>query len=437
MSESLLREESSSYNMFEEKSSFKDESSHQEYFEIDIIEETLKHIYSKSNIRKKLAYILAIIYKNPILIIILSFILGCIFFSLPLFLLYFNIFKNFFTSFFIMLIISFVLFLLNFLIRIIDDRRNNISLTAKWERKNLINQIGLLSTICTLIIGGFFLRNFFGSILDYNENGKLKLIYGQLDDEIKDDNDKNINEFLLNYIINCILLNKSEIKNDENKVINYISDYSILKSLLKKLCICSIFFFVITFNKFIQTIIIQVKYTISKLIIFSSSFCFCILIMTLKFYYKEKGENNLLSLFELILIIIFVIGYLILSCSRIWRICKNPKDKNFSIYKYDFSQLIFIYFFEFINIIGTLLIFTSIIISYIHFVNKNETFHNLKEIFLFLYIGFLLLIISYSYFYGHTFLALIFRPIALQFSPVKLKKNYIRENRNLSSYIFI
>ena len=243
MSESLLREESSSYNMFEEKSSFKDESSHQEYFEIDIIEETLKHIYSKSNIRKKLAYILAIIYKNPILIIILSFILGCIFSGLPLFLLYFNIFKNFFTSFFIMLIISFVLFLLNFLIRIIDDRRNNISLTAKWERKNLINQIGLLSTICTLIIGGFFLRNFFGSILDYNENGKLMLIYGKSDGEIKDDNYKNINEFLLNYIINCILLNKSEIKNDENKVINNISDYSIIKSLLEELCICSIFFF--------------------------------------------------------------------------------------------------------------------------------------------------------------------------------------------------
>ena len=76
--------------MFEEKSSFKDESSHQEYFEIDIIEETLKHIYSKSNIRKKLAYILAIFYKYPTLIIIFSFILGFIFFGLPLILIYFK-----------------------------------------------------------------------------------------------------------------------------------------------------------------------------------------------------------------------------------------------------------------------------------------------------------------------------------------------------------
>ena len=137
--------------------------------------------------------------------------------------------------------------------------------------------------------------------------------------------------------------------------------------------------------------------------------------MTLKFNYKEKEDNELLGVIEMIFIILFFIGYLALSLSRIWRIFRNPKDKNFSIYKYDFSQLIFIYFFEFINIIGTLLIFTSIIISYIHFVNKNETFHNLKEIFLYLYNKNINIIISYSYIYGHTILTKIYRPIALQF----------------------
>ncbi len=126
-----------------------------------------------------------------------------------------------------------------------------------------------------------------------------------------------------------------------------------------------------------------------------------------------------------------------MSLSRIWRIFRNPKDKNFSIYKYDSSQLIFIYFFEFINIIGAIIIFISIFLSYIHFDNKDETFNNLKAVFSLVYIGFLFFIISNSYYYGHHFLALIFRPIALQYSPVKLKENYIRANRNISSYIFI
>ena len=436
MSEYLLGEESSD-NIFEESSAIKEQSSHKDDFEIDIIEETLKHIYSKSNIRKKLAYILAIFYKYPILIIIISFILGFIFFGLPLFLLYLKVYKNFFVPFCIILIISLILCFSSMLIRIIDDKKNKINMMAKWERNNLINHLGLLLTIILLFAGVCLEVNFFINIKDYNENEELKLIYEPLDDKIKDDKYKKINEFFLNYIINCILLNISEIKNDENKIINYINDYSVIKSLLEKLCICSIPFFILTFNKFIQTIIIQVKYSFPKLMIYSSSFCFCILIMTLKFNYKEKEDNEFLGLIEMIFIILFFIGYLALSLSRIWRIFRNPKDKNFSIYKYDSSQLIFIYFFEFINIIGAIIIFISIFLSYIHFDNKDETFNNLKAVFSLLYIGFLFFIISNSYYYGHHFLALIFRPIALQYSPVKLKENYIRANRNISSYIFI
>ena len=47
-------------------------------------------------------------------------------------------------------------------------------------------------------------------------------------------------------------------------------------------------------------------------------------------------------------------------------------------------------------------------------------------------IGFLLSIISNSYYYGHHLLALIFRPIALKYAPSKLKQNYIRVNRKIS-----
>ena len=205
MSEYLLGEESSD-NIFEESSAIKEQSSHKGDFEIDIIEETLKHIYSKSNIRKKLSYILAVFYKYPILIIIISFILGFIFFGLPLFLLYLKVYKNFFVPFCIILIISLILCLLNMLIRIVDDKKNKINMMAKWERNNLINHLGLLLTIILLFAGVCLEVNFFINIKDYNENEELKLIYEPLDDKIKDDKYKKINEFFLNFIINCILL---------------------------------------------------------------------------------------------------------------------------------------------------------------------------------------------------------------------------------------
>ena len=130
-------------------------------------------------------------------------------------------------------------------------------------------------------------------------------------------------------------------------------------------------------------------------------------------------------------------GYLALVFNSIWRIFKNPKDKNFAIDKYDLTQLILIYFFDFMNIIGTSFIFISSLIGYINFTNKSETFNDLTLSLTLLKIGFLLFILSNSLYYGHTFLALIFRPIALQYAPVKLKENYIRASRNISSYIFI
>ena len=49
-----------------------EESIHSSDFDFDITEDTLKHIFSKSPIKKKLAYILSVFYKSPILIILFS-----------------------------------------------------------------------------------------------------------------------------------------------------------------------------------------------------------------------------------------------------------------------------------------------------------------------------------------------------------------------------
>ena len=153
--------------------------------------------------------------------------------------------------------------------------------------------------------------------------------------------------------------------------------------------------------------------------------------------YNEKQRNKIVAFFEMIFMIFFFTGYFAWSFSSTWTTFKNPKDKNFAINKYDLSQLILIYFFDFINIIGTCFLFIPILISYINFTNKSETFYDLRLVLLLLKIGFLMVIISYTFYYGHNFLALIFRPIALQYAPAKLKENYVRANRNQSSYLFI
>ena len=126
-----------------------EESIHSSDFDFDITEDTLKHIFSKSPIKKKLAYILSVFYKSPILIILFSIIIGFLFFTLPLLFSYFNIFLNFAYCYCIMIIIALFLFLLIITIRIIDDKQYKINVLAKWERKILLNNCG---TILILIL---------------------------------------------------------------------------------------------------------------------------------------------------------------------------------------------------------------------------------------------------------------------------------------------
>ena len=404
-------------------------------FNFDITVDTLKHIYSKSNLRKKLANILAFLYTSPTYIILFSFLIGLIFFSLPLFLIYFHIYYNFMTAFIVLIIIAFILFTTHFAIRLFDDIKNKVGITTKWERKNLIITFGIILTLFIMTFGIYLLNQFFDDILMYNEDEQLKIVY---EPEEGDENDKIIiKDFLIKYVVNCFLLNVKKIKNNEAKVTNYIRDYSIIIDLMHKLQKCSIPFLIYSFNKLIQTIIIQIKYTIPKIIFFSSIFCLCIIMIIKEKIFKEKEENFFLSFLQMVFIILITFAYLSWCISCMWRRYKKPKDKNFAIERYELSQLILIYIFEFMNLIAILIMFISIIMNYINYNNKEETFKDLKIALYLLKIGFLVFIMSNSFYYGHYFLSLIFRPIALQYAPIKLKENYVRSSKNLSSYIFI
>lgn len=421
-----------------EESPIKDESSHDSEFDFDFVEDTLKHIYSKSTVYKKLAKILAKFYKKPILIIIFSFLFGFLFFGILMLFVCLNIFKNIIIPIFLTTSISLFLCLLIFVSKVVIDLQNKESLMAKWERKNILKIFGLILTLMIVLIGVYLLMDFFEEIIKNYEGKKLKLNYDKNGDESGGDIDKkNIKDFLSELVINCFLLNNNDIKNDDFKVSNYIEDNSIITNILKKICYSSIPFLIFSFNKILKTIFIKVKYTFSSFLFFLSCFAFSILIMVMKNEYDINSKNILIDSFELSFIIVIFLGYLIWTLEHIWRIYKNPKDKNFSIDKYDIQQLIFIYIFDIINIVGTLIIFISILIGFINYYNNNETYNDLKFKIALIKIGYILCIISNSFYYGHQYLALIFRPIALHYAPVKLKKNYIRANKNLSAFILI
>ena len=411
------------------------ESIHSSDFDFDTTVDTLEHIYSKSSLRKKLAKILATFYKYPSYIILFSFLIGLIFFCLPLLLIYFQIFDNFMLAFFIVAIINLILCFTQIAIRCFDDKTNNVGITPKWERKNIIISIGLILSLIIFIVGIYYLEAFFDDVLRYYKNDKLKIIYEKQDE---DDNDKIfINDFFIKYMVNCFLLNMKKIKNNDAQVTNYISDYSIITDLINKLKLAAIPFLIYSFNKLIQTIIIQIKYTIPKLIFFSSIFCLCILMIIKNSLYKEKEEIFYLSFIQMTLIILITFGYLSWCVSCMWRRFKKPKDKNFAIEKYEPSQLILIFIFDLMNIISILAMFISVLLNYINFNNKDETFRDLTIVVYLLKFGFLCFILSNSFYYGHYFLSLIFRPIALQYAPIKLKDNYVRNSKNLSTYVFV
>ena len=152
--------------------------------------------------------------------------------------------------------------------------------------------------------------------------------------------------------------------------------------------------------------------------------------------YKLEDLINLnidiISGFELFLIIIIYIGYISWILHSSFKLIRNPKDKNFSIRKYTIFNLILILLFDLITLIGASFIILSFIYFYLSILNGEENLKNLKISFRILKFGFLLIIIGNSYYYGHYLLSMIFRPISIQYSPYELKNNnYIKAKRNL------
>ena len=136
-------------------------------------------------------------------------------------------------------------------------------------------------------------------------------------------------------------------------------------------------------------------------------------------------------------LLLISVGYIFWTILSLYNFYQNPKDKSFAIYKYKRLEFLLISFFYIINIIGTVLMVMALVKNFIDNANNNEQFKNFKSSLLYLKIGFILNVISNSYYYGHYMLSLIFRPIALEYAPAKLKQYCIRSKRNIPLCIYL
>ena len=105
-----------------------------------------------------------------------------------------------------------------------------------------------------------------------------------------------------------------------------------------------------------------------------------ILIFISHFLYDKNNYNwSLVSLFEIILLSFIYIGYIIWIVASVYKLSKNPKDKSFAIYKYELGQLLIIFAFDIINMVGSSFIYISFIINYLSYENddlKNKDISN-------------------------------------------------------------
>lgn len=433
MSEILIQKSPSKKNSEDSDSSlFKDDS----YY--DIVLETLKHVHPRSKLKRHLAYILSTFYSCQLSLIFLSFIVGILILGIPLLLIYYNLISNIAIPFLIICIFCIIFSSLLIIIHIYDTKKNKSQLLVKWERKNIMKNSGSIFTLIILTISISIMISFFSKIIYYQNKEEIIIDYeeSKLSKEL-------ISDFIFKYILIMIYFSPLSVNknNENNKIRYYISNDEYLDNLRNKTISCIIPLLIICINKIIKCFLIQVKYTIEQIIFFLGSLILCLIIIIVnKHKYDEISNMNLklVSFFENMTILIIYIGYISWILHSSFKLINIPKDKSFSIRKYNIINLLIILLFDLITCLGASFIFISIIYFYISTKSEEEIFKNLSTSFTFLRNGFLLIIIGNSYYFGHYLLSLIFRPISIQYTPYELKnKCYIKAKRNLINILNI
>jgi hypothetical protein len=407
-------------------------SGQSEKIKFDPVKETLKRLRPHSKLKKILCFILYKFYSCQILIAFISFILGFLTFGLPLLFIYNSIIKNIITPFLIICIFALIFSIVLIIIHIIDGNKHKSSLIAKWERKNILKNIGISFTLIILIISVSLTINFYSKAIIYQNDEAIILDNEEasLSEELKCD-------FFFKYILNMIYFFPSDInENNKNHVIKYyFSEDEYINILRRKIMNSSIPLLLVSFNKIIKCFIIQVKYPVEQFLFFFGAFSFLLLNVIINNYEHKKLielDIEVISVFQIIMLGIIYIGYISWLLHSSFRFIKNPKDKNFAIRKYNFFCIFVLLLFDLITFLGSSLFFLSILYFYVSISFGEEIFQKLNISLFILKNGFLLILIGNSYYFGHYLLSMIFRPLSIQYAPYELKnKSYVKANRKL------
>jgi hypothetical protein len=336
-------------------------SGQSEKIKFDPVKETLKRLRPHSKLKKILCFILYKFYSCQILIAFISFILGFLTFGLPLLFIYNSIIKNIITPFLIICIFALIFSIVLIIIHIIDGNKHKSSLIAKWERKNILKNIGISFTLIILIISVSLTINFYSKAIIYQNDEAIILDNEEasLSEELKCD-------FFFKYILNMIYFFPSDInENNKNHVIKYyFSEDEYINILRRKIMNSSIPLLLVSFNKIIKCFIIQVKYPVEQFLFFFGAFSFLLLNVIINNYEHKKLielDIEIISVFQIIMLGIIYIGYISWLLHSSFRFIKNPKDKNFAIRKYNFFCIFVLLLFDLITFLGSSLFFLSIL----------------------------------------------------------------------------
>lgn len=401
-------------------------------FKFDPVKDTLEKISSRSIIQRRIAFILSKFVSCQIFIIFFSFIFGFLTLGLPLLSIYNSLVTNVFIPILIICIFALIFSIALIIMHIVDGNKHKIPLISKWERKNIFENAGISFTLMVLIISISLSIDFYSKAIFYQNDSDIIL-----DTEEATVSKELESDYVFKYILNIIYFLPSDISenNENNKIKYYFSDEKCINILRKKLMSSLIPLLLISLYKIIKCFLIEVKYPVEQFLFFFGSFIFLIMNIVINKFKYEKLINlktNVISFFQVIVIGIIYIGYISWVIHNSFNFIKNPKDKNFAIRKYNYFNIIFILLFDLISFLGCSGVFLSILYFYISVSFGDENFKKLKFSFTILKIGFLLIIIGNSYYFGHHLLSMIFRPISIQYTPYELKnKLYVKANRRL------
>ena len=406
----------------------------------DPVYNTLNIIRVRSCYKGPLIRMLINIYLHHILIIIFSFILGIIFFGLPMIFIYINLFENITTPLLIICSFGLLFSLLYIIIPCIDSKKNKYMLSAKPERKNLFRNIGNIFLFLLLLATSFFANNFYSDFLK-DKDDKIKFDYNE---SYSYGSEVLSSDFIFKYIIYFLLIDYDKIKKLKGQRIQMIFEEWDINTLRYDMIYMNIPLLVITFFTLIKIFIIEVKQTVEKVLLFGGIFTLLFFQCYINSNAIEhlKGKNLfIVSLFQNALIIIILFGYILWNVNYTLLFIKKRKDNNFAIRRYKKYFINIIIIIDIITCLGYGIVALSLLYCFISFnYNKsntdNEDFEHFYNSLIILKIGFFPIILGNSYYFGYYFLSSIFRPLAIYYPPYELKNShYIKANIKLLNFM--